>query len=111
MELGAIHIDRKNGEVFDEAALDLLLDDVMEIAAERISIDEDAKLSAYVGNYEATDLRQEDESGAYAMYANLPPLVKRPIQWSGKYTFWIFCFFAPAMGIGSLILFLPEHVV
>merc|ERR1712232_816541 len=44
MDLGAIHIDRNRGEVLDETALDLLLDDVMEITAEEISVDEEAKL-------------------------------------------------------------------
>merc|ERR1711879_247525 len=87
-ELGALHIDQRRGQVTDPAALELILDDAYEITSEIVSTDDGLKQLAYVGNYEVTDLRQEDESGAYEWLAGLSPIVKRPLQWDGRYAFW-----------------------
>eukprot|EP00928_Gymnodinium_smaydae_P091339 TRINITY_DN75048_c0_g1_i1.p1 TRINITY_DN75048_c0_g1~~TRINITY_DN75048_c0_g1_i1.p1 ORF type:complete len:289 (-),score=26.03 TRINITY_DN75048_c0_g1_i1:176-1042(-) len=107
-ELGAIHIDKRRGDVQDQKALDFILADDTEIIAERISLDDSAKAVASVGNYEVTDFLQEDPSGTYEWLGSLPPLIKRPLQVDGRYAFWNFCFLAPAMAIGSVLLFLPE---
>merc|ERR1712110_1020861 len=84
----------------------------MEITAESITVDEESKISAHVGDYEVPSLLQVDESGplSYEYLATLPPSVKRPLQWHGKYAFLNFCFFAPLMSVGAVVLFLPEAV-
>mmetsp|Transcript_42944 Transcript_42944/g.79819 ORF Transcript_42944/g.79819 Transcript_42944/m.79819 type:complete len:291 (+) Transcript_42944:87-959(+) len=107
-ELGAIHVDQRCGEVYDPVSLDLLLDDVFEITSSTITLDEEAKRAALVGDFEATDLLQEDTAGEYERLSHLHPLVKQPFQWPGRYAYWNFCVVSLVMGFGSVILFVPK---
>merc|ERR1711971_921808 len=110
-DLGGIYIDRSRGHVADAAALELLLSDRMHIAAEHTSVDEEAKQLAFVGNYEVTDLLQDDTDHSYERLASLPSLVKAPLRWDGRYAYWNFCFLSLAMSVGTVILWLPDYMV
>lgn len=110
-ELGAIHVDQRSGEVYDPVALDLLLDDVFEITSATVWLDEEAKKLANVGSFEATELLQEDTAGEYERLAQMHPMIKLPFQWPGRYAYWNFCVVSLAMGLGSVVLFLPRGFI
>lgn len=111
VQLGAIHVDEERGEVLDRGALDLLVSGHMHIAAEELIVDENAKRHAFIGDYEVTDLLQDDDRGAYSWYVSLPPLLQRPMRWRGSAALRNFGIAAMAMGVGSLVLWLPAGTI
>lgn len=110
MEIGALHVDLKRGELSDQEALELILSEDVYIESEELLLDKVAQKSAYVGNYEPPDLRTDDSTGTYAFLSGLPPLAKRPLQLDGRYAYWNFCWLALALSIGSVLLWLPEDI-
>lgn len=111
LRLGALHVDERRGEVLDSAALDLLTSGQMHIVSEELITDEEAKQRAFIGEYEVTELLQDDTSGSYEWLDDLPPILTRPLRWRGSSALRNFGIAALAMGGGSVVLWLLEGTV
>lgn len=104
---GVFQVDRERGTVLDDEAFQELSQRDFYPISEELSTDDAAKAAVHIGLHEPAALMVDDSEGALNRLEGLPPWLKSPLQWHGRWFCRYFGNLSLAMGITSVLVWLP----
>lgn len=104
---GVFQVDREIATVLDDEAFQELCQRDLYPISEELSTDDAAKAAAHIGLHEPAPLVIEDSEGTLNRLEALPPWLKSPLQWHGRWFCRYFGNLSLAMGITSVLVWLP----
>lgn len=105
---GAFQVDREMGTVLDDEAFQELCQRDLYPISEELSTDDAAKAAVHIGLHEPAALVVEDSEGTLNRLEALPPWLQSPLQWHGRWFCRYFGNLSLAMGITSVLVWLPR---